>query len=654
MVLAKLKARLGKRKRHAYLSLEQTRVLFSFLNKYTSLLCIVLFFIGTGWILLLPHDGYSKHTYVSENALLPGQVNVYYGYNDINAAENYRAELLQLHHQNISARSQYIQGELGKAGFKAVTQDFDIKGISGINTFAIYRTPRSDGKEALVLSAPWTSRTGEANINGLAALLSLSKLFKRNVYWSKDIILLVTDQANAGTQAWLEAYHGIEQQGTYSSLVMPRSGAIQGVVNLDFPGTNDYERLGIFFEGVNGQLPNLDLINTIRIVAESTARIPVTLHDSNDPITLTNDAYWSGLTHLLNSMKSQVFGHPSSDAGLYLRYKIDAVTIHGIHGTNQLHSLFGFHRIGILVESTFRSLNNLLEHFHQSFFFYMLPKPNRYVSIGVYMPPVIVYACCLVFQISFLSSCLSSLRVHIPCHASLILDSHIFSVCAYSLVLYYLDPKMIEAEDREIKLKKAVAAPAYSVYDRPMGSAFAVMAIVLLAGMSLFAVMQPQAMDYFPGDNMIECLGYQIASAGAIAALVVFLASLWIRSHDKTTYDARLLKCLCLAVGAMTIATVSLLNFSLGIATALATIIPYTIVRPSDSLALKALYVALLALVSPLGLTAAYATYANTTIVQVIMPLVWDYQLVHSWFLAYVCTVYWPVNLAMQILVLSS
>lgn len=28
---------------------------------------------------------------------------------------------------------------------------------------------------------------------------------------------------------------------------MPRSGAVQGVVNLDFPGTQNYETLGIFF-----------------------------------------------------------------------------------------------------------------------------------------------------------------------------------------------------------------------------------------------------------------------------------------------------------------------------------------------------------------------------------------------------------------------
>ena len=67
-----------------------------------------------------------------------------------------------------------------------------------------------------------------------------------NVYWSKDIILLVTDKGMAGTQSWVDAYHGTGQPN-YSFLVMPRSGAIQAVVNLDFPGTQDYESLGIFF-----------------------------------------------------------------------------------------------------------------------------------------------------------------------------------------------------------------------------------------------------------------------------------------------------------------------------------------------------------------------------------------------------------------------
>lgn len=33
-----------------------------------------------------------------------------------------------------------------------------------------------------------------------------------------------------------------------------------------------------------------------------------------------------------------------------------------------------------------RSVNNLLERFHQSFFFYLLPSSHYYISIGIYMP----------------------------------------------------------------------------------------------------------------------------------------------------------------------------------------------------------------------------------------------------------------------------
>jgi hypothetical protein len=34
------------------------------------------------------------------------------------------------------------------------------------------------------------------------------------------------------------------------------------------------------------------------------------------------------------------------------------------------------------LEGTLRSLNNLLERFHQSFFFYLRPATDRFISIG--------------------------------------------------------------------------------------------------------------------------------------------------------------------------------------------------------------------------------------------------------------------------------
>ena len=49
--------------------------------------------------------------------------------------------------------------------------------------------------------------------------------------------------------------------------------------------------------------------------------------------------------------------------------------------------IIGCYRHSRVVEGIFRSLNNLLERFHQSFFFYLLPGTERYVSIGLYMIP---------------------------------------------------------------------------------------------------------------------------------------------------------------------------------------------------------------------------------------------------------------------------
>jgi GPI-anchor transamidase subunit GAA1 len=52
------------------------------------------------------------------------------------------------------------------------------------------------------------------------------------------------------------------------------------------------------------------------------------------------------------------------------------------------------------MESLCRSLNNLLEHLHQSFFFYfllsaggkILGEPGRFVSIGTYLPAAMIIA----------------------------------------------------------------------------------------------------------------------------------------------------------------------------------------------------------------------------------------------------------------------
>ncbi|KAI9316456.1 Gaa1-like protein [Dichotomocladium elegans] len=586
-------------------------------------LSLGLFLIGIVWMLLLPYEGFNRRTYISENALLPGQVNVYYGYNDINTAENYRYKLLDVQTKDNMERATWIQTEFQRMGFTSAVQPFNIYNETGVNSYAVYHAPRSDGKEALVLSAPWISRTGDYNTNGIAAMLSVAKLFKRNVYWSKDIILLVTDSGMAGAQAWVDAYHGTGDQAAFS-VVMPRSGAIQGVVNLDFPGIQDYESLGLFFEGVNGQLPNLDLINTIVTVNAHTSRVDLTLHEETTfPFQDTSWAsYFESLYHMYRMMKYQALNHPSSEAGVYLSYKIDAVTIHGIRGSTRLNSLFGFHKIGILIESTFRSLNNLLEHFHQSFFFYLLLKPGRFVSIGEYMPPVILLTCSLVFQ---------------------------------SLALYYITPK----SSGTAKIQKSTSTdipPAYSIRGVHVSFAFFVMVITHLAGLGIFYIMQYQRAGAVVEQ---EALVVQFMISTCVALMVVTSAIVWLLWQPESPfYDGRILKSFCLAYGGLVVSTVSLLNLSLAVMTALLIVPPYSLARPTRNGLARIAQLLILFLVSPPGLAIVYMTVAcqrGTDELGVLLSnLLADYRIVGSWLLLYICIAYWPMNMAMQILIFSN
>lgn len=41
-------------------------------------------------------------------------------------------------------------------------------------------------------------------------MLAFADFARRQKYWAKDIIFLITDKEQLGMQAWLEAYHSYE------------------------------------------------------------------------------------------------------------------------------------------------------------------------------------------------------------------------------------------------------------------------------------------------------------------------------------------------------------------------------------------------------------------------------------------------------------
>ncbi|KAK1251362.1 hypothetical protein MKX07_006841 [Trichoderma sp. CBMAI-0711] len=350
---------------------------------YVSALCIV---IGVVWLLLLPLDNYSRRTYVSENALLPGQVHTYFGGSEQHIFRAFRHEVDLLASKNNYEVNDKLETILTGFGVKVGRQNYTYHSAgetySGENVYGILQAPRGDATEAIVLVAAWKSIDEQLNRNGVALVLTLARYFKRWSLWSKDIILLLPPDSTTGTQAWVDAYHDAHDSEHIAPLPL-KSGALQGALAIDYPHEERYHELHIIYDGTNGQLPNLDLINSIVNIAGGQMGIETIVQQ----MTGHTDSYHDRLQTMLRGMLYQGLGYPTGPHSSFIPYHVDAVTL---QPTGQ-----GWHdemAMGRVVEGSFRSLNNLLEHLHQSFFFYLLMQKNRFVSIGTYLPSAMLLA----------------------------------------------------------------------------------------------------------------------------------------------------------------------------------------------------------------------------------------------------------------------
>ncbi|KAG2024321.1 hypothetical protein GB937_003974 [Aspergillus fischeri] len=368
--------------------------LFVRLPYILSLLCII---AGVVWLLLLPLEEYARRTYISENALLPGQVHAYFAGSEQNIFRGYKRELESLLNSGNQEGQQtkdseltpvisdQIQSMLRAAGLKVATQKYEYtsSGITheGQNVYAIIHAPRGDATEAIVLVAAWNTADGELNLNGVSLALTLARYFKRWSLWSKDIIFLFPPDSKSGTQAWIDAYHDMQP-----SSVQPlplKSGALQGGLVIEYPFDHRFESLHIVYDGVNGQLPNLDLFNTAISIAGGQMGIGTSLQEMWEH----DDSYQKRLQTIIRGMVKQGFGHATGAHSSFMPYHIDAITLQ-TKGDGWQDEM----ALGRTVESLCRSLNNLLEHLHQSFFFYLLMHTNRFVSIGTYLPSAMLIA----------------------------------------------------------------------------------------------------------------------------------------------------------------------------------------------------------------------------------------------------------------------
>lgn len=379
------------------------------------------------WLFVLPYEGFYRNTYISENALMPGQVTSYFRESEWNIVRGYRGDVHDFEHKPIDERNAIVESWLTDIGLKT-SYHTNPKGTNTL--YGIMHAPRGDDTESMVLAVPWTTSTGQYNEGGVAISVALLRYFNKMSIWSKNIILVFPEDGHASLRSWVEAYH---------TSLDRTAGSIEAAIVMEYEGVADYfDYYEINYEGLNGQLPNLDLLNTANTVGRH-ENLQCSIQSTPANQLLTN-TYFSRLRVLFRGILNLALAGlnrntPGCEA--FSGWLIQAFTVKA-RGTSGPADVTQFGRI---VDSTFRSVNNLLEKFHQSFFFYLMLAPNHFVSIGTYLPSAILIA--VAFAISSFGCLLNSgLQMSLflgTFNKLLIIFTSVESVCfTISILLPYL------------------------------------------------------------------------------------------------------------------------------------------------------------------------------------------------------------------------
>ncbi|OQV16506.1 Glycosylphosphatidylinositol anchor attachment 1 protein [Hypsibius exemplaris] len=369
-------------------------------------LSVVVYIVGLCWLFALVDDNFNLRVKISENALLPGLVQSGFATEDEGFAKKaYKTLIEQQKNGNGSFPADEIKDSFRKIGLDVYDHFYNFQNRSsadrttvqqGRNIYAILRASRASSLESVVFAVPYRPASTKhiRTEGGIALLLALANQSKHKHYWAKDIIFLVTSNEHFGAKAWVEAYHGVSQASKKNFSDTPlrgRGGAIQAALVLEIPGS-DIDYLDLRLVGLNGQMPNMDLFTLTRSLFGN-QQIPLVIQGNAKLLDRYPEDFLGKYLRDLETAGKMVAAAASGALegihGFFQQCNIQSLSVRGLtrSGTGGRGKI-GFRDLGITLEGICRSLNNLLERFHQSYFFYILPSATRFVSIGLYMPPL--------------------------------------------------------------------------------------------------------------------------------------------------------------------------------------------------------------------------------------------------------------------------
>jgi glycosylphosphatidylinositol transamidase len=119
----------------------------------------------------------------------------------------------ELEHERTTHKSgipyPWMLAKMKQIGLETYTDNFTLnypfgggKKFQGKNIYGILRAPRIGSTESIVLSVPYRPPNSAHNslTAGVPLLLAFADFARRQKYWSKDIIFVVSDQEQLGMQ----------------------------------------------------------------------------------------------------------------------------------------------------------------------------------------------------------------------------------------------------------------------------------------------------------------------------------------------------------------------------------------------------------------------------------------------------------------------
>eukprot|EP00961_Rhodomonas_salina_P074281 997836-Rhodomonas_salina.1 len=223
----------------------------------------VLGFIGGALVFSFFLPELSRRTYFSENAMMPAGAGSKYR----SASSNMAFDSFDLLANQTKAEGMRAVFEHGAEaiGLEVSRHMFTDPRTSErkVNSIAVLRSPRADGKEMLVLQVEYPDGDHVSDQDKIASLSTFIAVmhYLATVPWlSKDVIFITTPSTSknhAALDRWLLDYH---HTPLLSDDHMFRGGEIWAAVCLEIPNSA-FDSVAIAFEGDNGDFPNLDLVN---------------------------------------------------------------------------------------------------------------------------------------------------------------------------------------------------------------------------------------------------------------------------------------------------------------------------------------------------------------------------------------------------------